>query len=71
MAHYTVWFVNHTSAYMSVEADTPNEALDYADEHFEYPGLCHHCAGDREDGEWFAEAVEDADGNLVVQGLTP
>lgn len=69
MPKFRVYLQNNTSGTVEVEATDVDDAIDKAYEEFDYPGLCHQCARERNDGEWFAEAVADEEGKILTEGL--
>lgn len=64
MTEYTVHFVSSASVWETVEADSPEEAIEKAGPHF---GLCHQCAREGEIGDdWEPTVVfDDASGETV------
>jgi hypothetical protein len=45
MSKYVVAFSTHAATYVEVEADSPEEARERADETFEAPFICAQCSG--------------------------
>lgn len=66
---FRVYFMNHTSGVVEVEAENVDAAIEKGYDGFDYPYLCHQCAHGRNDGEWYVEAVADEDGKILIEGL--
>lgn len=70
MPEYSVNFTQTAGTTVQVEAETPDEAIEFAYEEVPY-GLCHQCTGSRGrpgvelDGDWEPHSVYDTDYNLV------
>lgn len=63
--NWTVTYVNATDRSVDVEApaDATREQLIAAgDEAFAYPGLCHQCGHERNDGDWEPRFAVDENG---------
>lgn len=45
MPKYRVHFTTGASTYVDVEADSPDEAREIADENFDSPFICAQCSG--------------------------
>ncbi|QAU06640.1 hypothetical protein SEA_WILLIAMBOONE_138 [Gordonia phage WilliamBoone] len=69
MPMFSVYFINHTSGVVAVEAADADDAIEKGYDEFDYPYLCHQCARGRNDGEWYAEAVADEEGKTLIEGL--
>lgn len=72
MSEYTVNFTGYQSAGVTVEADSPEAAIEAA-LHEGVPGICAQCSGwgqrwyRDDETEWTPESVGDDDGNTVWQ----
>lgn len=64
MPSYTVIHAYDACKYAAIEADSPEQAVEKAEDEIDPPGLCHQCTGDIEIGDQMWTRVDDDDSTV-------